>query len=83
MKQQERIARSVAKRKAKKLFKHWRSDEINCYVESHYCDYLTLASDSINNYNPRSFITVFVSPVCLFITSLSRALYIFVWRIFR
>ncbi|MBF0193939.1 MAG: hypothetical protein HQL71_05250 [Magnetococcales bacterium] len=83
MKQQERIARSVAKRKAKKLFKHWRPDEINCYVESHYCDYLTLASNSINHVHHKSFMTFLASPIFLFFTSLSRAVSIFVWRIFR
>ncbi|MBF0381130.1 MAG: hypothetical protein HQL69_08935 [Magnetococcales bacterium] len=83
MRQQERIARTVAKRKAKKLFKHWRPDEINCYVESHYCDYLTLASNSINHHHTKSLFVVLATPVCLFFTSLSKAVSIFFWRIFR
>ncbi len=51
MKQHERIARMLARKKALDRFKHWHTNEINRYVDTHYCDYLRFAATALAHNN--------------------------------
>jgi hypothetical protein len=82
MRQQERIARIVAKRKAKNLFKRWRPNEINRYVDTHYCDYLRFAAAAITHPH-RADTPAVGSQLCLCITSFVRAVALYLRQLFH
>jgi hypothetical protein len=72
MRQQERIARILAKKKALDQFKRWRADEINRYVDIHYSEYLRFADIALSTSN-RTTSPVENSPLAIFITRTIQA----------